>query len=282
MFGYACRRDGRADAAPDHARAQDLQAARGGAERRTSSTSSGPTARPRSQCGTRRRARGQRPWRSSASSSRRSTRRDRSRSQIRPDLVEHVLRPIAAGASVRRKRFEHEDFVYVNPTGRFVIGGPMGDTGLTGRKIIVDTYGGWPATAAARSPARIRPRSTARPRTWRATSRRTSSPPGSPSAARCRSRTRSGSRSPCSVAGRDLRHRAASRRAHRERSREHFDLRPAAILETSTCDARSTSRPRRTAISAATEHDFTGSGRTRRNCAARASRLAALDAEATV
>jgi S-adenosylmethionine synthetase len=40
------------------------------------------------------------------------------------------------------KRLEHRDFVYVNPTGRFVVGGPMGDTGLTGRKIIVDTYGG--------------------------------------------------------------------------------------------------------------------------------------------
>ena len=39
-------------------------------------------------------------------------------------------------------RLEHSDFVYVNPTGRFVVGGPMGDTGLTGRKIIVDTYGG--------------------------------------------------------------------------------------------------------------------------------------------
>ncbi|HEX3807214.1 MAG TPA: methionine adenosyltransferase domain-containing protein, partial [Gaiellaceae bacterium] len=40
------------------------------------------------------------------------------------------------------KSFDDPDFVYVNPTGKFVIGGPMGDTGLTGRKIIVDTYGG--------------------------------------------------------------------------------------------------------------------------------------------
>src|SRR5207245_9779692 len=40
------------------------------------------------------------------------------------------------------KRLQEKDFVYVNPTGKFVIGGPMGDTGLTGRKIIVDTYGG--------------------------------------------------------------------------------------------------------------------------------------------
>ena len=54
------------------------------------------------------------------------------------------------------------DFL-VNPTGNFVIGGPHGDCGLTGRKIIVDTYGGARRTAAAPSPARTRPRSTARP-----------------------------------------------------------------------------------------------------------------------
>jgi S-adenosylmethionine synthetase len=62
---------------------------------------------------------------------------------IKPDLVEHVLRPILPHDLVDERRYEHDrDFVYVNPTGKFVIGGPMGDTGLTGRKIIVDTYGG--------------------------------------------------------------------------------------------------------------------------------------------
>ena len=56
---------------------------------------------------------------------------------IRPDLIEHVIRPVIP------ERFLDDDFeVYVNPTGRFVIGGPVGDAGLTGRKIIVDTYGG--------------------------------------------------------------------------------------------------------------------------------------------
>ncbi len=63
-------------------------------------------------------------------------------SQIKPDLIERVLLPILPGHLYDEKRLEHEDFVYVNPTGRFVVGGPMGDTGLTGRKIIVDTYGG--------------------------------------------------------------------------------------------------------------------------------------------
>jgi S-adenosylmethionine synthetase len=57
--------------------------------------------------------------------------------EIRPDLIEHVIRPVVPEA------FADDDFeVFVNPTGRFVIGGPVGDCGLTGRKIIVDTYGG--------------------------------------------------------------------------------------------------------------------------------------------
>jgi S-adenosylmethionine synthetase len=61
---------------------------------------------------------------------------------IKPDLVEHVLEPILPKSLYDPKRLEQKDFVYVNPTGKFVIGGPMGDAGLTGRKIIVDTYGG--------------------------------------------------------------------------------------------------------------------------------------------
>ncbi|HZU21107.1 MAG TPA: methionine adenosyltransferase [Gaiellaceae bacterium] len=61
---------------------------------------------------------------------------------IKPDLVEHVLRPILPRDLCDERRLDDPAFVYVNPTGKFVIGGPMGDTGLTGRKIIVDTYGG--------------------------------------------------------------------------------------------------------------------------------------------
>src|SRR3954454_18875882 len=61
---------------------------------------------------------------------------------LKPDLVEHVLHPILPKDLYDEKRLEERDFVYVNPTGKFVVGGPMGDTGLTGRKIIVDTYGG--------------------------------------------------------------------------------------------------------------------------------------------
>ena len=56
---------------------------------------------------------------------------------IRPDLIEQVIRPTLP------EQFADDDYdIFVNPTGRFVIGGPQGDCGLTGRKIIVDTYGG--------------------------------------------------------------------------------------------------------------------------------------------
>jgi S-adenosylmethionine synthetase len=62
---------------------------------------------------------------------------------IKPDLIEHVLAPILPHGLYDAARLERDkNFVLVNPTGRFVTGGPMGDTGLTGRKIIVDTYGG--------------------------------------------------------------------------------------------------------------------------------------------
>src|SRR5262245_35764654 len=62
---------------------------------------------------------------------------------IKPDIIERVLRPILPSDLYDEKRLlSDRDFVYVNPTGKFVLGGPMGDTGLTGRKIIVDTYGG--------------------------------------------------------------------------------------------------------------------------------------------
>ena len=62
---------------------------------------------------------------------------------LKPDLAAHVLEPILPKDLYDVKRLEDDsDFFYCNPTGKFVIGGPMGDTGLTGRKIIVDTYGG--------------------------------------------------------------------------------------------------------------------------------------------
>ena len=57
---------------------------------------------------------------------------------IKADMVKHVIAPVLDAQGIKWDNAQ----IYVNPTGRFVVGGPMGDTGLTGRKIIVDTYGG--------------------------------------------------------------------------------------------------------------------------------------------
>lgn len=61
-----------------------------------------------------------------------------SNEKIKADILEHIIKP-----SIDAKLIDNQTKIYINPTGRFVIGGPAGDTGLTGRKIIVDTYGGY-------------------------------------------------------------------------------------------------------------------------------------------
>ena len=63
---------------------------------------------------------------------------DVSLEEIRADMIKHVITP-----ELPAHLFDEQTKIFVNPTGRFVIGGPAGDTGLTGRKIIVDTYGGY-------------------------------------------------------------------------------------------------------------------------------------------
>ena len=59
--------------------------------------------------------------------------------QLRPAILEHVIRPVLDQVDLDTSSYD----LFVNPTGQFVVGGPQGDAGLTGRKIIVDTYGGW-------------------------------------------------------------------------------------------------------------------------------------------
>ena len=58
--------------------------------------------------------------------------------KLKKDMIKHVIKPIVPAGLV-----DQQTRIYINPTGRFVIGGPVGDSGLTGRKIIVDTYGGY-------------------------------------------------------------------------------------------------------------------------------------------
>merc|ERR1719263_992384 len=60
--------------------------------------------------------------------------------QIRKDLMDHVITPVCP-----TNLLDKDTIYHINPSGRFVIGGPHGDAGLTGRKIIIDTYGGWGA-----------------------------------------------------------------------------------------------------------------------------------------
>ena len=91
-------------------------------------------------------------------------------------MMEHVIRPV-----IPAEMLTADTRYLINPTGRFVIGGPAGDSGLTGRKIIVDTYGGY---APALSPAKTRRRLTALLPMRRATLRRTSSRRGWRSAAK--------------------------------------------------------------------------------------------------
>ena len=62
-----------------------------------------------------------------------------SHEQLEADIIAQVIKPVFEAEGVA---FSEDMEIYINPTGRFVVGGPMGDTGLTGRKIIVDTYGG--------------------------------------------------------------------------------------------------------------------------------------------
>jgi S-adenosylmethionine synthetase len=100
---------------------------------------------------------------------------DVSHAEIEKFCIEQVIKKVLP-KNMLTKRHEY----LINPTGKFVVGGPQGDSGLTGRKIIVDTYGGMGRHGGGAFSAKTRPRWTAAPPTWAAGWRRTSSPPASP------------------------------------------------------------------------------------------------------
>lgn len=99
---------------------------------------------------------------------------------IKGDLKTHVIAPVMHEAGIDWDNAE----LYVNPTGRFVVGGPMGDTGLTGRKIIVDTYGGYGRHGGGAFSGKDCTKSTVPPPMRRAGLPKTWSPPVLPIAAR--------------------------------------------------------------------------------------------------
>ena len=156
---------------------------------------------------------------------------------IRPDLIEHVIRPVVPA------QFADDDYeVFVNPTGRFVIGGPVGDAGLTGRKIIVDTYGGMGrhggGAFSGKDPSKV-DRSAAYAARWVA-----KNVVASGAASRCEVQVAYaiGVAQPDLGHGRDVRHRDGRQRQDRRRGRRRSSTcaRPPSSA-TSTCAARSTS-----------------------------------------
>ena len=126
-------RDARAHAAADRPGPPDGPPPRRGAQERSADRPAARTARPRSRSST------STAWPSASGRSSCSTQHDPDvrPERLRADITEAVILPV-----IPRELRADDPVMHVNPTGRFVTGGPMGDAGLTGRKIIVDSYGG--------------------------------------------------------------------------------------------------------------------------------------------
>ena len=144
---------------------------------------------------------------------------------IRPDLIEQVIRPVVPA------QFADDDYdVYINPTGKFVIGGPHGDTGLTGRKIIVDTYGGMGrhggGAFSGKDPSKVDRSAAYAAALGGQARRRVGCSLALRSAGGIRHRHGSADEHP----RRDVRHQHRRQRQDRRCRSQVFDLRPAAIV----------------------------------------------------
>ncbi|BDZ52959.1 hypothetical protein GCM10025870_00320 [Agromyces marinus] len=185
--------------------------------------------------------------------------------QLRAEVEELVIRPVLDRVELVRPELN----VLINPTGRFEIGGPQGDAGLTGRKVIIDTYGGASRHGGGAFSGKDPRRSTARRRTPCAGSRRTPSQRGWPTGSSCRSRTRSARRRRWACTSRRSAPVTCRRSASPRRSaRCSTCVRPRSSA-TSTCCARSTPRRPPTGTSAVRSPTSPGSGSTASTTSAR-------------
>src|SRR4051794_39999752 len=164
---------------------------------------------------------------------------------LTPDIKELVVEPELAALGLPTDGYR----LLVNPTGKFVIGGPMGDAGLTGRKIIVDTYGGMArhggGAFSGKDPSKVDRSAPTRCAGWP----RTSSPQAWPAGARCRWPTRSEPRTPSVCSWRPSARARWPTTCSRRRSGRCSTCAPARSCGTWTCCGRSTRRRRPTGTS---------------------------------
>jgi S-adenosylmethionine synthetase len=246
MFGYACDETPELMPAPIYLRTA-WSSARPTCGATAGCPGCGPTPRARSRCATSTASR----IRSTPSCCRRST-PDIDNDKLREAVIEEIIKPV-----LPKEPGKGKTKYLINPTGRFVIGGPHGDCGLTGRKIIVDTYGGacphGGGAFSGKDPSKV-DRSAAYAARYVAKNvvaaglaRQCQVQVATRSASRSRSTSWCTPRAPGHL-----------RRAIAQLVAEHFDLRPRASSRCSTCCGRSTRRPPPTATSAATSRSSPG------------------------
>lgn len=171
---------------------------------------------------------------------------------LAPDIDEHVIRPVLEELAAAGNPLDTSSYrKLINPTGQFIIGGPMGDAGLTGRKIIVDTYGGMARHGGGAFSGKDPPRSTDPRRMPCGGLPRTSSRPASRRVARCRSPMRSARPSRSGSTWRRSVPKPCRWRTSSGQSRRSSTCGPPRSSPNWICYARSTSRRPPTVTSAA-------------------------------